>query len=400
MNKKSTKLFVSIITSIFIITISVYVISLVIEYNANKKSSEDSFSFITRTVTDALQYNTSSSDSFQNAILSCTTTHTNIRSIQLMSSDSVLFSYPKDTQHLSKGSSAFIRSSSTTIIPSTGNNLTLTTSLYLLKPLTVYTNGKYAFIIILIATLSSIIYLMIISAKQKDESDDVDSELSVSEYIPPANNHSVNSEMDKDFDNIDKNIPVKSELCDEQEQKQPATSTPQISSITGFSLESGLVDVLDAELQQAASNEQDLSLFMIRIPCIDWKSEHVSEICSLIMETFKPNDLVFEYKQDGCAAIMRDFTIEQALSVADTLHIQITALLAKYGFDPLLGIGISTRSFRLISGKRLFTEAEQALLHALEDKSSPVVAFRVNPEKYRQYLAEENKPLDSEDNKD
>ena len=53
-------------------------------------------------------------------------------------------------------------------------------------------------------------------------------------------------------------------------------------------------------------------------------------------------------------------------------------------------IGISSRSLRLISVDRLKTEAEQALLHASEDVDSPIVAFRVNPEKYRKYISGKN----------
>ena len=51
-----------------------------------------------------------------------------------------------------------------------------------------------------------------------------------------------------------------------------------------------------------------------------------------------------------------------------------------------LKIGISSVSSRIVSAERLITEAEQAVFHALEDKSTPVVAFRVNAQKYREYI--------------
>ena len=54
-------------------------------------------------------------------------------------------------------------------------------------------------------------------------------------------------------------------------------------------------------------------------------------------------------------------------------------------------IGISSRSLRLISAERLKTEAEQAVEHAATDNESPIVAFRVNPEKYRKFITEEKK---------
>jgi hypothetical protein len=54
-----------------------------------------------------------------------------------------------------------------------------------------------------------------------------------------------------------------------------------------------------------------------------------------------------------------------------------------------VGIGITTRSLRLITGNRLIEEANQALDKAFEEEGLPIVAFRVNPEKYRQYLVNE-----------
>ena len=54
----------------------------------------------------------------------------------------------------------------------------------------------------------------------------------------------------------------------------------------------------------------------------------------------------------------------------------------------LAAIGISTKSLRLLPGSRLLTEAAQALEKALCEKDMPIVAFRVNPDKYRRFVAE------------
>jgi hypothetical protein len=55
-----------------------------------------------------------------------------------------------------------------------------------------------------------------------------------------------------------------------------------------------------------------------------------------------------------------------------------------------LTIGISSRCERIISSQRFITEAEQAVLHAAEDPDNPIIAFRVNPEKYREYMQQNN----------
>ena len=54
-----------------------------------------------------------------------------------------------------------------------------------------------------------------------------------------------------------------------------------------------------------------------------------------------------------------------------------------------IGIGISTRSMRLVPGNRLISEAEQAAQKALDEETMPIVAFKVNHEKYREYVSDE-----------
>ena len=48
--------------------------------------------------------------------------------------------------------------------------------------------------------------------------------------------------------------------------------------------------------------------------------------------------------------------------------------------------GISTRSIRIVSGERLLKEADEALVHAMEDDDCPVVGFRADAVKYRKFI--------------
>ena len=148
-----------------------------------------------------------------------------------------------------------------------------------------------------------------------------------------------------------------------------------------------MIPRLDSELLRAAGSEQDISLFTIRIPGFSWKMEGGDKIAELITDRVKFNDLVFEYGDDGCTAIFQELNTESALKKAEQLNGEIQALLTSYGHEFNSYIGISTRSLRLISGQRIANESEQALLHAMEDKESSIVAFKVNPEKYRNYLS-------------
>ena len=108
------------------------------------------------------------------------------------------------------------------------------------------------------------------------------------------------------------------------------------------------------------------------------------------METFQYKDFIFEYKDDGFAAIVQDRDVDSAMQSAEKLYSSLMDILKEEKQKAKPIIGISSRSLRLISVDRLKTEAEQALLHASEDVDSPIVAFRVNPEKYRKYISGKN----------
>lgn len=163
---------------------------------------------------------------------------------------------------------------------------------------------------------------------------------------------------------------------------------------TGFGWKQYMPTRLDSELIRAASSEQDLALFTVRIPGIDWTTPEGKETASIIKDWVKFNDLVFDYGSDGFTAIFQNQNTDAALAEAEKTHTEIVSVLKRANSSAETPfVGISTRSLRLISGKRLFNESEQALFHAMEDKDSPIVAFRVNPDKYRSYLAGEASKL-------
>lgn len=163
---------------------------------------------------------------------------------------------------------------------------------------------------------------------------------------------------------------------------------------TSFGWEQYMPTRLDSELIRAASSEQDLALFTVRIPGIDWTTPEGKETASIIKDWVKFNDLVFDYGSDGFTAIFQNQNTDAALAEAEKTHTEIVSVLKRANSSAETPfVGISTRSLRLISGKRLFNESEQALFHAMEDKDSPIVAFRVNPDKYRSYLAGEASKL-------
>lgn len=189
----------------------------------------------------------------------------------------------------------------------------------------------------------------------------------------------------------DGSVQNESSQTEEQESIPPLSEDQGLfSPASGFGWESYLDARLESELIRAASSEQDLALAMIQIPGMTKESEYYGNVCQTMLDYFQFKDFIFECKEDGFAVIIQRNDIDQALQSAEVLHsnLQGTLSAAQVKAKPL--IGISSRSLRLISADRLKNEAEQALIHASDDPDSPIIAFRVNPEKYRKFVNGEN----------
>ena len=94
--------------------------------------------------------------------------------------------------------------------------------------------------------------------------------------------------------------------------------------------------------------------------------------------------MIFEYKDDSFAAIKTNMNIDDALPFADKLHTEISKIVNKE--NGFCYIGLSAKTIRMVSSERLLKEADAACEHASENKESPIIAFRVNTEKYMQFM--------------
>lgn len=175
----------------------------------------------------------------------------------------------------------------------------------------------------------------------------------------------------------------------DEDKKNNENQQGLFSPDTNFCREEYFLQKLDNELIRAASSEIELSLILIQIPQIDWDSTYGQEICKNIIEMAKFNDLVFNYKEDACAIIQPELDTEKAIELSQKIFRKIKEILEENNLENNTIIGISTRSLRLISASRILNESEESLKHAQEDLDSPIVAFRVNPDKYKAYIAKE-----------
>lgn len=186
--------------------------------------------------------------------------------------------------------------------------------------------------------------------------------------------------------------PVIIESSDVKENNDAENATASDSSesnpsglfnpVTGLGWESYLDTRLENEINRAISSEIDISVFIINIPNLERESEESKKVSEYLSLQFQFKDLLFEYKNDCIVAIKISMNLDDALNFADKIHAEIMQIInQKECF-----IGISTRSIRIVSSERLLNEAWAALEHAKQEEDSPIIAFRVDADKYRQFL--------------
>jgi len=150
------------------------------------------------------------------------------------------------------------------------------------------------------------------------------------------------------------------------------------SPATGLGWSRHLSPRLTSELERAAGSDQDLSLMLIS--CATGK---IKDVALSILEAFPLRDLAFEYDSSTAAVILPDKDLDHALREAKDFQKGSRLVSA----PTTISIGLSARNGRLVSSKRLLSEAGQALKQAESSASGGIVAFRADPDKYRAAIA-------------
>ena len=204
--------------------------------------------------------------------------------------------------------------------------------------------------------------------------------------------HTENEEKEIPASLPDYESPVIIETSDVKEnndaENAPASDSSEsnpsglFNPVTGLGWESYLDTRLENEINRAISSEIDISVFIINIPNLERESEESKKVSEYLSLQFQFKDLLFEYKNDCIVAIKISMNLDDALNFADKIHAEIMQIINQKECY----IGISTRSIRIVSSERLLNEACAALEHAKQEEDSPIIAFRVDADKYRQFL--------------
>lgn len=297
------------------------------------------------------------------------------------------------------GSSMFMKvfSSNLDIGDGSTGSVVITAVLFVLHPDTVFAASRNSFLVILTLLLLTFILLLADTPGTKKQT--------ASASVPrPAGIPETKEEIEVPLDYFENDFPgeeawempdtleTDDETAAETAEESVRANVPEglFSPVTGIGWEQYLGDRLDAELVRAASSEQDLSLMVIRIAGLVHTDLLSRKISKVLLDTFRFKDLVFEFGENGYAGILQNVNLDQAMKIADGLYADCERILLGMEYEGKITVGITTRTARLLPASRMIEEAVSAARKAEEEPSLPIVAFRANPEKYRNYVAENN----------
>lgn len=162
-----------------------------------------------------------------------------------------------------------------------------------------------------------------------------------------------------------------------QEQEKPQEP---VSPITQLSLQSSL----EEKLGNSILENPEATLSLIKINGLD-RGNAISENIIAILKESTDNAQLFEYKSDSYATILRT-DLQTTVDKFEEIYNKISDFLKSNNATNEVSVGISSASKRKITAERIILEASQALDYASQDPDSPIVAFRANPEKYKEFV--------------
>ena len=391
LNKKSAVL---ITNTIYLITIIAFIMTLVIEYKKGYGYTQSRFNNLVRNTSQNLNDNLIGSDSFRDFFIKSLDPIEDLESIELLYNGKTIAMYP--TRNIATAKSSLIKTFKTILSAQDNTAVTLTASFYILKPTTIYNTARICFLVILAFTLLFAIYLFLTKEEASDSLP-----LSETEVKDTAQPESIKEviEEETDTDNIEEFD--NSDFLDNFSPEETDSSATVVQSAdnqeklndfntkTGFGSEEFLIPHLDSELIRANESYHDLSVIILEIKDLDYESSYTPAIISLIKETVKYNDQIFEYKQNQYVMIIADCDIERATILAQNLYKKIDGIINITQKHYPIAMGISSRSIRIITGSRILNEASQALQKGFEDAKNPIVSFKVDPGRYKDYITDE-----------
>jgi flagellar basal body-associated protein FliL len=416
MKAKIAKAYIIFIVCLFALAILVFVGGVSTQYYTQKKNAQNNFKTIPRSTSIVFENDAVDAAAIKTGMERIFEAYANLAAITVEINGAPVFaqqvnigfiSFSRNDEPVITAESPMLQTFSAVFTTKNGTNGLTTAVLYVLKPDTVYKTARLSFLIILVATVFAIIFVVLNqqtdAPHSKQAADDSyiprERTTAFTTSIPAKQAVRASVPIDKDADthadDLQSVVPPHVRIENAPDTQDTPAAQSFISPVTGFTWESFLESRLEAELQRATELEQDLALFIVVFPNIERASEIANEIFKQISHQFRYTDYIFEYKMNGAAAVVQNSSIDDSLRQAERLYVKLSEILEPKGGLPQFGIGISNRTFRIISAGRLIGEADEAAHRALESPETPVVALKIDPVKYREYLSSVNLPYNS-----
>jgi len=143
---------------------------------------------------------------------------------------------------------------------------------------------------------------------------------------------------------------------------------------------------LTEELRRCTAAEQDLSFIAMEFK-LEMDDSSYARFAADTARFFSSRNFVCEKGERGIAVICPGLNLDAGFLNAGEFH---TRIMGKYPslikVQTDLCMGLSARCGRPVDAERLMFEAEEALERALMDPVSHIVAFKSDPEKYREFM--------------
>lgn len=203
-----------------------------------------------------------------------------------------------------------------------------------------------------------------------------------------ASEESINQIASPDENQLDNKIEQTSETANEDTEPFFDFLTQQFQDEENKSQEKendSFEVLLERELTVSANENSDISLMIIRIK--DWgKSFPPRDTIISVIKEASESEFVYDFKNDEFAVILQNTNLDDALDKAQIVLDKLNIVMQENGAQNKITIGITAKTQRMISGNRFITEADEAEKHAEKESDSPIIAFRVNPEKYNDFI--------------
>jgi len=177
----------------------------------------------------------------------------------------------------------------------------------------------------------------------------------------------------------------------EQNNRNDSDTQPKglYSSRGNIGWEEYTEDRLDSELHRCASTEKDLALISMEFLSIS-NDLMFMQAAEEAVNFFTSRDLVFEAGDQGITVILPGVGFDIAIGKAEKFYQRIAEKFPNsLGMESSLNIGLSSRSGRLLNANRLLLEANQALKKAKSDTKTSIIAFKSDPDKYREFISKQ-----------